>query len=62
MEDSRFESLFSDPHMQIDAESDQYKQVEPLMKKLEAKRKKLDNDIWHCKIKGDKTDLNFAPS
>ncbi|KAL3117516.1 hypothetical protein niasHT_002833 [Heterodera trifolii] len=40
MVDKRFESLFMDPDMQIDEDSDQYKHLEPMMKKMEAKRQR----------------------
>ncbi|KAL3076376.1 hypothetical protein niasHS_011795 [Heterodera schachtii] len=51
MVDKRFESLFMDPDMQIDEDSNQYKHLEPMMKKMEAKRqrtttKTVDNSRW----------------
>lgn len=39
MDDARFEALFSDPDMQIEAESEQYKQLESVMNKLESKKR-----------------------
>jgi ribosome biogenesis protein ENP2 len=41
--DSRFANLFTDPDFEIAEDSDQFKLMAPLMKKLEAKKQKLEN-------------------
>jgi len=42
LEDQRFGSLFTDPHSEIEEESEQFRQLAPLMKRLEAKKQKLE--------------------
>jgi ribosome biogenesis protein ENP2 len=42
LEDRRFSTLFTDPDFEIVEDSEQYKQLAPMMKKLEAKRQKLE--------------------
>uniref|UniRef100_A0A183CGW9 NUC153 domain-containing protein n=1 Tax=Globodera pallida TaxID=36090 RepID=A0A183CGW9_GLOPA len=44
MDDARFESLFVDPDMQIDEDSEKYKQLESSMNKLEAKKQRMGRD------------------
>uniref|UniRef100_A0A914I4F8 Nucleolar protein 10 n=1 Tax=Globodera rostochiensis TaxID=31243 RepID=A0A914I4F8_GLORO len=44
MDDARFESLFVDPDMQIDEDSEKYKQLESLMNKLEAKKQRMERN------------------
>ncbi|KAI1732694.1 hypothetical protein Ddc_01577 [Ditylenchus destructor] len=41
LSDSRFQSLFKDPDFEVDADSEQYKQIAPKLKKLEAKQSKF---------------------
>ena len=42
LEDQRFGSLFTDPDFEIEEESEQFRQLAPLMKRLEAKKQKLE--------------------
>uniref|UniRef100_A0A915MSA9 NUC153 domain-containing protein n=1 Tax=Meloidogyne javanica TaxID=6303 RepID=A0A915MSA9_MELJA len=43
--DQRFSGLFSDPDFEIVEDSEQYKQLAPMMKKLEVKKKKNEKRI-----------------
>nr|CAD2185001.1 unnamed protein product [Meloidogyne enterolobii] len=43
--DQRFSGLFSDPDFEIVEDSEQYKRLTPLMKKLEVKRRKMKKEL-----------------
>lgn len=40
LQDERFKQLFHDPDFEVDQDSEQYKQIAPMLKKLESKKPK----------------------
>lgn len=44
LHDDRFKQLFRNPDFEVDEHSDQYKQIAPMLKKLEGKKSKRTED------------------